>query len=60
MGKVNIGLKQAQRLAQLSPKARFAFLAEGLPLIRDSAFSFWNAARALESHAREREVVDCH
>ncbi|MEJ6785612.1 hypothetical protein [Aminobacter sp. Piv2-1] len=31
MGKVDIGLKQAQRLAQLSPKARFAFLAEGLP-----------------------------
>ncbi|WP_281354064.1 hypothetical protein [Mesorhizobium zhangyense] len=28
MGKVNIGLKQAQRLVQLSPKARFAFLAE--------------------------------
>jgi hypothetical protein len=58
VGKVNIGMKQAQRLAQLSPKQRLAFLAEGLPLIRDSALGFWLAARALTNHPREREVVE--
>lgn len=36
MGQANIGLKQAQWLAQLSPQERLVFLAEGVPLIRDS------------------------
>lgn len=58
MGKVNIGLKQAQRLAQLSPQKRLAFLAQGLPLLRNSAIGFWEAAEALETHARERRVLE--
>jgi hypothetical protein len=54
----NTGLRQARRLSQLSPKRRLAFIAEGLPLIRDSAFGFWNAAVALTEHHREREVLE--
>lgn len=58
MGKVKIGLKQAQRLAKLSQAKRLAFLAEGMPLIRDSAFGFWSAAQSLPEHPREREVLE--
>ncbi|SCW92242.1 hypothetical protein [Ancylobacter rudongensis] len=58
MSKVNIGLRQANRLAQMSPKAQLGFIAEGLPLIRDSAFGFWSAAQALQGHSREREVLE--
>lgn len=54
----NFGLKQARRLSQLSPKCRLAFIAEGLPLIRDSALGFWNAAKALQNNPREREVLE--
>lgn len=57
MSKVNIGMKQARRLAELSAKDRWKFLAEGLPLIHDSSFGFWSAANALLEQPRESEVL---
>lgn len=57
MGNVKIGLKQAQRLAGLSQEKRLSFLAEGFPMIRDSAFSFMEAARVLENNTREQGVL---
>jgi hypothetical protein len=58
MGKINIGLKQAHLLAQLSPVERLSFIAEGLPLIRDSAAGFWSAAKSLKQNPREKDVLE--
>lgn len=54
-----IGLRQAQRLCQLSHRRRLEFLAEGLPIILHSAQSFWESSERLRpSHGREAKVLD--
>jgi hypothetical protein len=41
----------------LSPDDRLTFVAEGLPVILDSARGFWNAAQQLTEAPREAEVL---
>ncbi|MEH2513680.1 hypothetical protein V1291_005034 [Nitrobacteraceae bacterium AZCC 1564] len=53
----DIGLHQAKRLCQLPERERLLFIAEGLPVILDSAQSFWKAAQQLSNHHREAEVL---
>lgn len=38
---LDIGLRQARRLCQMSHDKRLTFLAEGLPIILASAQGFW-------------------
>lgn len=57
MPQVNIGLGQATRLAQMSYQNRLEFIAEGLPVVRESARSFLAASKSLAGHARESEVL---
>lgn len=57
MAKLNIGLKQARRVCQLSPQARLAFFAEGMPQILASAQGFWSASEQLEGAPREAQVL---
>jgi len=58
MAKLEIGLKQARRLCQMSAKDRLPFIAEGLPLILKSARRFWAAAQQIDSMPREAEVLE--
>lgn len=55
-----IGLGQARRLAQIAYDDRLAFIAEGLPLILDSARGLWSAAQKLTDQGREADVLECH
>lgn len=55
-----IGLRQAGRLAQMAPKKRIEFLAEGFPLLLDSAHGMWKAANQLVHHPREQAVLRAH
>ena len=53
-----IGLRQAHRLCQLPHRDRLSFLAEGLPIVLESAKGFWAAAEKLKDHPRERAVLE--
>lgn len=55
----NVGLRQAQLLCKMSHKERLAFIAEGLPIILNSAEGYWNAACRL-NNTREGEVLQNH
>ena len=55
--KINVGLGQASRLAQLGPKERQALIAEGLPIVFESASSFLRASKALPEHRREADIL---
>jgi hypothetical protein len=52
-----IGLHQAKRLCQLDEASRLEFIAEGLPIILNSARSFLQPAEQPPSHGREAEVL---
>jgi hypothetical protein len=54
----DIGLHQAKRLCQLPQRKRLPFIAEGLPIILDSAQGFWKAAQQLQSNPREARVLE--
>ena len=54
----DIGLGQAKRLCQMPERKRLPFMAEGLPVILDSAQSFWKAAQQLRDHGREARVLE--
>jgi hypothetical protein len=54
----DIGLRQAKRLCQLPDRKRLPFIAEGLPVILDSAEGFWEAAQQLQDHPREAKVLE--
>jgi hypothetical protein len=41
------GLHQAKRLCQLPERGRLTFIADGLPIILDSAQGFWKASQEL-------------
>jgi hypothetical protein len=58
MTKVTFGGRQAIKLCQMSQKDRLKFLAEGLPIIAESAESFWSASRQLQDKPREMEVLE--
>jgi hypothetical protein len=57
MAKVNIGLKQARRMCSMTRVERLDFIAEGLPIILESARGFWAAARSLSNNPREAGVL---
>src|ERR1700733_11896207 len=54
----DIGLHQAKRLCQLPERERLPFIAEGMPVILDSARGFWKAAQQLKDHPREGRVLE--
>jgi hypothetical protein len=54
----DIGLRQAKRLCQLPARKRLAFIADGLPIILESAHGFWNASQQLDAHPREARVLE--
>ena len=54
----DIGLHQAKRLCQLSAPDRLALIAEGLPIILDSAQGFWKASQQLSGHPREAKLLE--
>ena len=53
----NIGLKQATELCRMGHKKRLKFLAEGLPVIQESAEGYWKASLQLREFPREAEVL---
>jgi len=53
----DIGLRQARPLCQLPERERLLFIAEGLPVILDSANGFWQAAQRLDNHPRETMIL---
>jgi len=55
-----IGFKQAAQIANMAGEARLAFIAEGLPIIFESAKSLMAASRALEAFPRERTILEGH
>jgi len=59
MAKVNIGLRQAKMLCRLRKKERFNLIGEGLPIILESARSFWRASGQLaDNNPREADVLE--
>jgi len=54
----SIGLRQARRICQLSDRERLNFIADGLPVILESAQGFWKAAQQLERTPREALVLE--
>jgi hypothetical protein len=59
MAKVNIGLRQAKVLCQLTEKERFNLIGEGLPIILESALGFWRASGQLtDNNPREADVLE--
>jgi hypothetical protein len=55
----DIGLHNAKRLCQLSEQDRLGLIAEGLPIILDSAQGFWTASQQLgPHHPREAKVLE--
>ncbi|SFI54310.1 hypothetical protein SAMN02799626_00081 [Caulobacter sp. UNC279MFTsu5.1] len=55
-----IGFRQGRRLANMDAQARMAFIAEGLPVILDSARSLLTASQALKGFSREAEILEGH
>jgi hypothetical protein len=59
MAKVNIGLGQARILCQLPEEQRFDLIAEGLPIVLESARGFWRACEGLaDKYPREAKVLE--
>jgi hypothetical protein len=59
MAKVNIGLRQAKKLCQLPKEERLGLIAEGLPIILESARGFWRASGQLaNNNPREADVLE--
>jgi hypothetical protein len=54
----DIGLRQARRMCQLSEEDRLSLIAEGLPIILNSAQGFWKASRQLDRLPREAKVLE--
>lgn len=55
-----IGFKQAAQISNMPATARLDFIAEGLPIIFESAKSLMTAAGALKDHPREAEILEGH
>ncbi len=56
----DIGLGQAHRLCNMPADNRLKFIAEGLPLILESARSLMKASRSLKGSPREAEILERH
>jgi hypothetical protein len=57
MARIPVGLRQASAMAQMSYTKRLSFIAEGLPIILNSAHGFIQAGKSLPDESREREVL---
>lgn len=57
MAKINIGLQQASRLTQMGHAERLDLIAEGLPIVLESAKGFLAASNKLEDDLRESNVL---
>jgi hypothetical protein len=55
-----IGLRKARALCNMSVADRMAFVAEGLPILFESAQSLARASEALTGRSRESEILDHH
>ncbi len=58
MAKLNFGLNQANMLCRMPINERLDLIAEGLPIILESARSFWSASEQLTNKPREAEVLE--
>jgi hypothetical protein len=59
MVRLNIGLRRAKLLCQMPTKERLDFIAEGLPVILESARGFWRASEKLaDDNPREADVLE--
>ena len=59
MARLNIGLRRAKLLCQMPTKERLDFIAEGLPVILESARGFWRASEKLaDDNPREADVLE--
>jgi hypothetical protein len=58
MARVSIGLRRANLLCQIPPKERLDLIAEGLPIILESARGFCPASGQLAANPREAEVLE--
>jgi hypothetical protein len=55
-----IGLRQARQLCAMPAEKQLAFIAEGLPIILESAQSLMRASRTLPDFPREAELLERH
>lgn len=60
MVKMDIGLRQARKLVQMSFDERVKFIAEGLPILLESARGLYNASKAISDMPRESSVLKGH
>ncbi len=58
MAKLDIGLRQAYKISQKPYEERLDLIAEGLPIILESAASLWNAATKLTENPREYQILE--
>lgn len=58
MAKLNLGMRRAVLLCQMPMNRRLDLIAEGLPVILDSARGFWQASQQLAEQPREAEVLE--
>ncbi|MGP4751501.1 hypothetical protein [Agrobacterium pusense] len=57
MAKIDIGLRQARRLANLSYEERLGFIAAGLPILLESSRSLYAASQTVSEMTREANVL---
>ncbi len=55
-----LGFRQARALCNMDAKRRLQFIAEGLPIIAESARSLMDASRRLADFPREAELLEGH
>jgi hypothetical protein len=60
VSKLDIGLRQGRALCQMKHAERLDFIAEGLPLILESARGFWTASERLHDRPREADALEGH
>jgi hypothetical protein len=60
VSKLDIGLRQGRASCQMKHAERLDFIAEGLPLILESARGFWTASERLHDRPREADVLEGH
>jgi hypothetical protein len=59
-GKLDIGLRQGKVLCGMKHDERLDFLADGLPIILNSARGFWAASQEIKAMSREATVLENH
>lgn len=56
----NIGMRRARALANLNPEKQFDLIAEGLPVLMQSANSLYEASAELTNHPRSAAMLKRH